>query len=127
MAVDSAAAARWVVRRRDKRREILRHRLQRAQRDAGRIISAIAEEYRPRRIYQWGSLVHTERFSEISDIDIAIEGMVCDEQALASIWSQAELMTDLPVDLVVMERLEPGRANLIRRFGTVAWQYGDAD
>ena len=127
MAVDTAAAARWVASRNEQRRERLGRLLQRAQRDAGRIISAIAEEYRPRRIYQWGSLVHTERFSEISDIDIAVEGMACDEQALASIRSQAELMTDLPVDLVVMERLEPGRANLIRRFGTVAWQHGDAD
>lgn len=126
MAVDSAAAARWVARRREGRRERLRRRLQTAQRDTGRIISAIAAEYGPRRIYQWGSLVHTERFSEISDIDIAIEGMDCDEQALASIRSQAELMTDLPVDLVVMERLEQGRANLIRRFGRVAWQHGDA-
>jgi predicted nucleotidyltransferase len=125
MAVDSAAAARWVVRRRDRRRERLCHRLHTAQRDAGRIISVIAEEYRPRRIYQWGSLVHTERFSEMSDIDIAIEGMDCDERVLSSIRSQAELMTDLPVDLVVMERLEPGRANLIRRFGTVVWHNGD--
>ena len=124
MAVDSAAAARWVVRRRERRRERLHDRLQTAQRDAGRIISAIAEEYRPQRIHQWGSLVHTERFSEISDIDIAIEGIECDERVLASIRSQAELMTDLPVDLVVMERLEPGRANLIRRFGTVAWHNG---
>ena len=104
----------------------LRRRLRRAQRDAARVISAIAEEYWPRRIYQWGSLVHIERFSEISDIDIAVEGMDCDEQTLASIRSQAELMTDLPVDLVVMECLEPGRANLIRRFGKVAWQHGDA-
>ena len=127
MAVDSAAAARWVTSRNEQRRERLRRLLRTAQRDAARIISALAEEYRPRRIYQWGSLVHTERFREISDIDIAIEGMACDEQALASIRSQAELMTDLPVDLVVMGRLEPGRANLIRRFGTVAWQHGDAD
>lgn len=104
----------------------LRRRLQRAQRDAERIISAIAKEYRPRRIYQWGSLVHTERFSEISDIDIAVEGMDYDEQVLAAIRSQAELMTDLPVDLIVLERLEQGRANLIRRFGKVAWQHDDA-
>ena len=34
-------------------------------------------------------------------------------------------MTDLPVDLVVMERLEQGRADLIRRFGSVVWQHGD--
>ena len=126
MAVDIAAAARWVARHRERRRERLRHRLQTAQRDAGRIISALAEEYRPRRIYQWGSLVHTERFSEISDIDIAIEGMDCDERVVARMRSQAELMTDLPVDLVVMERLEQGRANLIRRFGRVAWEHGDA-
>ena len=126
MAVDSAPAARWVARRRERRRERLRRRLQTAQRDTRRIISAIAAEYRPRRIYQWGSLVHIERFSESSDIDIAVEGMDCDERTLAAIRSQAELMTDLPVDLVVMERLEPVRASLIRRFGKVAWHHGDA-
>ena len=125
MAVDSAAAARWVVRRHAERRERLRRRLQTAQRDAARIISTIAGEYRPRRIYQWGSLVHTERFREISDIDIAIEGMPCDERTLARIRALAESMSDLHVDLVVMERLEPGRAELIRRFGRVAWHDGE--
>lgn len=125
MAVDSAAAARWVVRRHAERRERLRRRLQAAQRDAARIISTIAGEYRPRRIYQWGSLVHTERFREISDIDIAIEGMPCDERTLARIRAMAESMSDLHVDLVVMERLERGRAELIRRFGRVAWHDGD--
>ena len=125
MAVDSAAAARWVVARRLRRREALRRRLQSAQKDAARIIAMIVAEHRPRRIYQWGSLVHTERFSEISDIDIAVEGGSCDEHDLATIRSRAEAMTDLHVDLVVMERLEPGRADLIRRFGMVAWQAGD--
>ena len=99
--------------------------MQSAQRDAARIISAIAAQHRPLRIYQWGSLVHTERFSEISDIDIAIEGMSCDEQTLAAIRSQADSMTDFHVDFVVMERLDPGRADLIRRFGAVAWEDGD--
>ncbi len=121
MAVDSAAAARGVVARQARRREALRRRLQSAQRDAARIIATIAAEYRPRRIYQWGSLVHTERFAEISDIDIAVEGMSYDEHLLATIRSLADEMTDLHVDLVVMERLDPGRADLIRRFGTVAW------
>ena len=73
MAVDPAATARWIVRRHERRRKALRRRLQSAQEDAARIISAIAAQYRPLRIYQWGSLVHTERFSEISDIDIAVE------------------------------------------------------
>jgi predicted nucleotidyltransferase len=125
MAVDTAAAARWVASRHQRRREALGRRLHSAQRDAARIISAIAAQYRPPRIYQWGSLVHTERFSEISDIDIAVEGMNCDEQTLAAIRSQADSMTDFHVDLVVMERLDPGRADLIRRFGTVAWEDGN--
>jgi len=122
MAVDSAAAARWIAARQARRVEALRRRLRSAQRDAARIIAAIAAEYRPQRIYQWGSLVHTERFTEISDIDIAVEGIGCDEHLLATIRSRADAMTDLHVDLVVMERLDPGRANLIRRFGAVAWQ-----
>ncbi len=125
MAVDSAAAARWVAARQARRRAALRRRLQSAQRDAARIIAMIAAHYRPRRIYQWGSLVHTERFAEISDIDIAVEGMNCDERLLAAIRSRAEEMTDLHVDLVVMERLDPGRADLIRRFGAVAWPAGE--
>lgn len=125
MAVDSAAAARWVVARRLRRREALRRRLQSAQKDAARIIAMIVAEHRPRRIYQWGSLVHTERFTEISDIDIAVEGGRCDEHLLANIRSRADAMTDLHVDLVVMERLDPGRADLIRRFGAVTWQAGE--
>ena len=129
MAVDSAATARWIAARRARRIEALRRRLRSAQEDAARIIAAIVAEYRPQRIYQWGSLVHTERFTEISDIDIAVEGIFegtgCDEQLLATIRSRAEAMTDLHVDLVAMERLEPGRADLIRRFGTVAWQAAD--
>lgn len=124
MAVDSAAAARWVAARQERRRQALRTRLQAAQRDAARIIAMIAAECRPQRIYQWGSLVHTERFTEISDIDIAVEGMIGGEHDLAAMHARAERMTDVPVDLVVMERLEPGRADLIRRFGRIAWQAG---
>ena len=124
MAVDSVAAARWVTARQARRRDALQARLQSAQRDAARIIAAVAAECRPRRIYQWGSLVHTERFTDVSDIDIAIEGMNCGEHVLAAMHARAERMTGLAVDLVVMERLEPGRADLIRRFGSIAWQAG---
>ena len=124
MAVSSAAAARWIAARQARRRQALHVRLQAAQRDAARIIAVIAAECRPRRIYQWGSLVHTERFTDFSDIDIAVEGMTGGEHLLAALHARAERMTGLAVDLVVMERLEPGRADLIRRFGSVAWQAG---
>jgi len=35
----------------------------------------IVREYKPLRIYQWGSLLEDRHFSEISDIDIAVEGI----------------------------------------------------
>ena len=127
MAVDPAAAARWIVSRHERRRKALRRRLQSAQEDAARIISAIAAQYRPLRIYQWGSLVHTQRFTEISDIDIAVEGMDCDEPTLAAIRTQADSMTDFHVDLVVMERLEAreGRPHpAVRRSGMGRWRQG---
>ena len=69
MAVDPAAAARWIVSRHERWRKALRRRLQSAQEDAARIISAIAAQYRP--------------------------------------------------------HLEAGRADLLRRFGAVAWEDGD--
>ena len=103
----------------------LRESLTRAQRDARRIIEHIAETYRPLRIHQWGSLVHTERFSEISDIDIALEGLAHDEVTLSAIWNDAEAITEFPVDIVALERVEAGRAHLIRRFGRVVWERKD--
>ena len=39
--------------------------------------------YRPLRVYQWGSLLHPEHFSEISDIDIALEGLSSPEEYFA--------------------------------------------
>ena len=109
-------------RRRAARKEALAARLAIAQRDCGRIIAHVAREHRPRRIYQWGSLVHTDRFSEISDIDIGLEGLDGGETALSAIRDAAEKMTEFHVDLVVMERVEAGRAALIRRFGRIAWE-----
>ena len=114
--IDIPTAARRLNRRRAAGRALLRERLLRAQKDARRIIGHIAAAYRPLRIRQWGSLVHTERFSEISDIDIALEGLAQDEKTIA------EGMTEFPVDIVALERVEPGRADLIRRFGRVAWE-----
>ncbi len=40
--------------------------------DARRIVEQIAKSHRPKRIWQWGSLIRPEYFSEISDIDIAL-------------------------------------------------------
>ena len=103
-------------------REALQQQLLRAQRDAEKVIQYITKNHKLSRIYQWGSLVHTERFSELSDIDIAVEGLAEDEGALSSIREAAEALAELTVDLVALERVEPGRAELIRRFGRIAWE-----
>ena len=50
-------------------------RFERATRDARAIVSEIVVQVNPRRIYQWGSLLDRKRFSEISDLDIAVEGL----------------------------------------------------
>ena len=120
--IDIETAARRLNRRRAAARALLRERLLRAQEEAERIIGHIAATYRPLRIRRWGSLVHTERFSELSDIDIALEGLAHDETTIAAIRDDAEAMTEFPVDIVALERVEAGRADLIRRFGRVVWE-----
>ena len=39
--------------------------------DCEAIIGMITQQFKPRRIYQWGSLLQKEMFTDYSDIDIA--------------------------------------------------------
>ena len=48
----------------------------------------------PVRIYQWGSLLRREPFSEISDIDLAVEGLD-DSGSFFILLSEADEMSDL--------------------------------
>lgn len=41
--------------------------------DFDKIVDMLINEYNPKRIYQWGSLLEEKHFSKISDIDIAEE------------------------------------------------------
>ena len=120
--MDIRTAARTERLRRETRKLARRVLLDRASADASLLTASIADRHRPLRIWQWGSLVHPERFSEISDIDIAVEGLPGGEEALASIRDVAESLTLFHVDLVELERVDQGRAELIRRFGRVAWE-----
>ncbi len=119
--VDVRAAAKRYAERRLRRREAAQERLSRAQSAAAQLVGYITTMWQPRAVYLWGSLVHTERFSEMSDIDIAIEGFPAGEPELARIRDVADRLTDIPLDLVVLERLDPGRAELIKRFGKRVW------
>jgi len=81
-----------------------------------RIVEMIAGEFAPRRIWQWGSLLHRPRFSERSDIDIALEGLGSAER-LFQVYARAEALSTFPLDIVELERIEPEYAHLIRTTG----------
>ncbi len=93
----------------------------RAQADLQRIIPMLIERYKPRRIYQWGSLLTPARFREWSDIDIALEGL---EGPLTGLKAadEAQRLTDFPVDLVELERIHPLHAQSIREHGRIIYE-----
>ena len=106
----------FVRRRRDSRRTFLSERLETARRDRDAIVTEIARRYHPRRVYGWGSLVDGRHFSEMSDIDIALEG-ITDPVSLSAICGTAERMTTMSVDIVALEHVHPAYADFIRRRG----------
>ncbi len=94
-----------------------------AAQDAEAIIQMIIERYDPKAIYQWGSVLNGDQFSEISDIDIAVEGLNSAERYFA-LLGDAESLTRFPLDLVEIEHVEPEYAELIRKHGKCVHQRG---
>ncbi len=91
--------------------------------DAERIIDFIVKEFNPFAVYQWGSVLNANAFSDISDIDIAVEGLDSAETFFALV-DRAERMTDFPLDIVLMELVQPEYANLIRTHGRCVFMHG---
>ena len=48
---------------------------QKAKLDSERIVAMIIQEYAPKQIIQWGSVLAPEHFSSVSDIDLAVLGI----------------------------------------------------
>jgi len=113
---------RSFLREKDDRRKLrLAECLRRAQEDARRIIEHLGRTYSPPRIYQWGSLLETAHFSEISDIDIGVEGLSGPEQYFAML-GDAMRMTTFPVDLVELEKVDEETAQALRRRSRVVYE-----
>jgi predicted nucleotidyltransferase len=89
--------------------------------DAERIITVIRTEFHPRRIYQWGSLVNTAAFTEISDIDIAVEG-ITEAAVFFHLLGRAMDMTEFPLDLVQLEKVEPEFRHEIETNGKLIYE-----
>lgn len=85
------------------------------------ITAMIVERFRPVRIYQWGSLLNRARFSEISDIDIAVEGL-SGPQEYYTLLGVALPMTDFPLDIVEIERVGADNAKYIREYGRIVYE-----
>ena len=102
----------------DRRRARVDASFERTTREADAVIAQIAREVNPRRIYQWGSLLDRARFSEISDIDIAVEGLRGPEEYFRAAGIALDGAT-APVDLVELEKLPADIAEYIRRRGKV--------
>ena len=107
-----------------KRANILRERHQRFEKawhDFDNIVALLIKRYDLKQIYQWGSLLNEKYFSEISDIDIAVEGVKSAEQYFQMIGEAMEL-TDFPLDLVDIEKVDPIYAESIRKRGRLIYE-----
>ena len=122
--VDLCRARAFLADREEQRRERLDERYAQATRDARAIVSEIAAQVNPRRIYQWGSLLDRKRFSEISDLDIAVEGLNGPAEFFR-VLGIAMNATVLPVDVVELEKLPADVAERIRMRGALVHERRD--
>ena len=107
----------------ERRRSLaLDERFAKASEDFARILEIIVKEFRPTRVWQWGSLLDRTRFSDISDIDIAVEGLGS-AQRYFDLLKRVDPMTSFSLDVVELERIEPEFATLIRQRGRLV--HGD--
>ena len=118
---DIQAARRSLAKRRLKRKLALDERFEDATRDFEQIIKMIIKQYNPGAIYQWGSLLNRDAFSEISDIDVAVQGIKSAENFF-SLCRDAEELTDFPLDIVELEKIEPEFKDLILDYGRKVYE-----
>jgi predicted nucleotidyltransferase len=120
-AVDPRDTRRFFDEKALRRARFLDERFAEANADAEKIIEMVQRDYRPSRIWRWGSLLDRSRFSEISDIDIAVEG-IGDTATFFALYGKALAMTAFPLDLIELERIEPIHADSIRKNGRLVYE-----
>lgn len=118
--VDIKEAAEFLKRREERRKEANHKRWEQAYKDFQRIVETIVNKYHPRRIYQWGSVLNPENFTEYSDIDVAVEGIESAEDYFALLGDIMEL-TNFEVDLVQLEKIHPLHADSIKKHGKLIY------
>ena len=122
--VDLDEARAFLAGKEERRRAELDERYAQATRDARAIVREIAAQVNPRRIYQWGSLLERKRFSEISDVDIAVEGLNGPAEFFRVLGIAMD-GTTLPVDVIELEKVPAEIAERIRRRGALVHERRD--
>ena len=123
--VDLDQVRAFLAEKERRRRARIDERYAQATRDAGAIVSEIAAQVNPRRIYQWGSLLDRKRFSEISDLDLAVEGLNGPAEFF-QVLGIAMNGTALPIDVVELEKLPADVAERIRKRGALVHERSDS-
>ena len=118
---DIQKAREFVQRKQEKILRKNRELFEKAWDDFNNIVALIIERYKPKRIYQWGSLLNEEYFSEISDIDIAVEGIKSVEEYF-QMYGEVSKLTDFTLDLIEIEKIEPVYAESIRKKGKLIYE-----
>ena len=110
------------LQRRAKEQEKKRLRLwEQAREDAEQILQYWIETYQSTRVWQWGSLLKREEFSEISDLDFAVEGL--NSVQMLQLLTDAEERSDFPIDLLHWETLTPSVQQLIKLRGRIVYEF----
>lgn len=122
--VDLNRVRAFLAAKAERRRVRVDERYAQATRDARAIVAEIAAQVNPRRIYQWGSLLDRERFSEMSDLDIAVEGLSGPEEFFR-VLGIAMNGTALPVDVIELEKVPVEIADRIRKRGALVHERRD--
>jgi predicted nucleotidyltransferase len=119
--IDLDAARAFLAAKDESRERDLDARFELARADFAVIVERIVERFHPARIYQWGSLLDRRRFSEISDIDIAVEG-VPDAETYFAILGEVMNMTAFPLDIVEIEKVGAENARHIKETGRLVYE-----
>lgn len=106
----------------DKQRSLQdeRHLLwQKAKLDSERIVTMIIQDYAPKQIIQWGSVLAPEHFSSVSDIDLAVLGI--EPLVFLRLFADAEAMTNFSLDLIRWEDIHPAFQQILLLKGKVIY------
>ena len=114
--IDIKAARKFQQDKLKKQQEELDKKFQQASKDFKAICEMIIQDFQPESIYQWGSLLERNKFSAISDIDIAVSGIE-DARKYFQLLKKAEELTDFPVDIVQLEKIHPLHKEMILKKG----------